>query len=91
MQGYVKKAGLTKRVTAMTLRHSIASHLLENGMDVRYIQEFLGHEKLSMTRTTPLIGNLLSDFVLSAVDGVVKGAGEVSAMFAGRDERTADL
>lgn len=43
-------AGIEKRVTAMTLRHSIASHLLENGMDVRYIQEFLGHEKLSTTQ-----------------------------------------
>jgi len=46
----VKLAGLNKHVTAMTLRHSIASHLLENGMDVRYIQELLGHEKLSTTQ-----------------------------------------
>jgi integrase/recombinase XerD len=45
-----KAAGIDKRVTAMVLRHSIASHLLENGMDIRYIQEFMGHEKLSTTQ-----------------------------------------
>ena len=43
-------AALDKTVTPMTLRHSIASHLLENGMDVTYIKEFLGHEKLSTTQ-----------------------------------------
>lgn len=45
-----KAAGIDKRVTAMVLRHSIASHLLENGMDIRYIQEFMGHERLATTQ-----------------------------------------
>ena len=45
-----KAAGIDKHVTCMILRHSIASHLLENGMDMRYIQEFLGHERLSTTQ-----------------------------------------
>ena len=43
-------AKIDKTVTAMVLRHSIASHLLENGMDMRYIQEFLGHERMSSTQ-----------------------------------------
>jgi len=43
-------AGLDKTVTAMVLRHSIASHLLENGMDMRYIQEVLGHERMVSTQ-----------------------------------------
>lgn len=43
-------AGLDKHVTALTLRHTMASHLLENGMDIRCIQEILGHERLSTTQ-----------------------------------------
>lgn len=47
---HTKAAGIDKHVTAMTFRHSIASHLLENGMDMRFIQEFLGHVKMTTTQ-----------------------------------------
>ena len=67
-----KRAGINKNVHCHTLRHSFATHLLENGTDIRYIQVLLGHSNLSTTEGYAHVSNESIKKIKSPIDELMK-------------------
>jgi len=66
-----KKAGIKKDVTVHTLRHSFATHLLEAGVNIRQIQEFMGHTSFKTTATYLHIARLNPSSITSPLDAII--------------------
>jgi integrase/recombinase XerD len=67
------KANIGKRATTHTMRHCFATHLMDSGVGIRYIQELLGHKDIKTTLIYTHVTNLEISKIQSPLDNLIKG------------------
>ncbi len=73
MKRLAQKAGIKKRVHLHMLRHSFATRLLEQGTNLRIIQNLLGHENIQTTEIYTHVSNLEIQKVINPIDEIISG------------------
>lgn len=71
LKSAIAKSGIRKNITPHDLRHSFATQLLENGIDVRYIQTLLGHKNISTTMIYTKVANPILKKIRSPLDDIL--------------------